>query len=294
MFRVAFERPLEIILITTCSEQYIRHFSAVLHLNPIIIADLSLPEETRNTTDLLSICDSNNTACPVTRRMETDYKQMLIKQYSKLYKEAKGKGVPNGVIRNILTDSFKIETKCEQKNRDDENNRNRKYFYIESYQRKYMFGMIFVIGIVNAALFYYYMDSVTELVEIDSWRCIMDNNAFVSELTRPLAKCNFCNFLGSVPVEYLISADDFRLKFAYSSVPVLIKNATKKWSAMTNFSFQYFKTLYTETDGALASVDEECQFFRYNTDFDNLTEVFNMSYERANFTDGEKSWYIGW
>lgn len=224
---------------------------------------------------------------------------MLIKQYSKLYKDAKGKGVPNGVIRNILTNNFKNEnsdreTKCELKIRDDENNRKQKYFCSESYQRKYMFGMLFIFGIVNAALLYYYMDSVTELVEIESWRCIMDNNAFVSELTRPLAKCNFCNFLGSVPTEYLISADDFRRKFAYSSVPVLIKNATKKWSAMKTFSFQYFKTLYTDTDGALASVDEECQFFRYNTDFDNLTEVFNMSLERANFTDGEKSWYIGW
>ncbi|XP_060572189.1 uncharacterized protein LOC132730319 [Ruditapes philippinarum] len=141
---------------------------------------------------------------------------------------------------------------------------------------------------------YEYQESVQEMFQIDSWRCMVENNAVVSEMTRPLVPCTFCSTLNSISVEYAISLNDFRTKYAYSSVPVLIKNATHNWSAMDIFSYQYLKDLYTDTEGALKSVDEECQFFHYNTDFENLTEVFNMSDARANFAEGEKPWYIGW
>lgn len=217
-------------------------------------------------------------------------KTKLINQYSKLCKEAKEKGVSNGVVQNIFLNRFKINDV--EKEVDIKPKWMRKFFF-KNDSRRYVFVVILVIGIISS-ISVYNKDSITAFVDIQSWQCIVDNNALVSELTRPLVSCDFCSFLDSVPTEFLVSAEDFRGKYAYTSVPVLIKNATGNWTAMSNFSFQFFKILYTETEGALASVDEECQFFRYNTDFDNLTQVFNMSDARANLTEGEKTWYIGW
>lgn len=79
-----------------------------------------------------------------------------------------------------------------------------------------------------------------------------------------------------------------------TAVPVLIKDATQNWTAMRNFSFDFFKNLYTTTKDALTVIEEECQFFPYKTEFDTLADVFNMSAKRANFTPGEKPWYVGW
>ncbi|XP_045211642.2 uncharacterized protein LOC123563114 isoform X1 [Mercenaria mercenaria] len=232
---------------------------------------------------------------------KTQVRNKLIKHYLKLFKEATGNGIASENIKSILQESFKngetekdfnFENKSKQI--DNELNRKREFFCKGLAWRPSTFAVIFLVGIVSASAAYYCQGTLMEMTGIDSWQCIIENNVVVSELSRPLATCDFCNTLDSVPIEYSISSQDFRRKYSYTSVPVLIKNATLGWSAMTVFSYNYLKDLYTETEGALASVDEECQFFHYNTDFNNLTEVFNMSDARANFTDGEKSWYIGW
>lgn len=129
---------------------------------------------------------------------------------------------------------------------------------------------------------------------ISESRCLFENGGFTMEVARPLTNCDCCRNLQQFPIERNISHEDFVKKYAYSAVPVLIKDATTNWTAMTNFSFDFFKNLYTKTKGALSSIEEECQFFPYKTEFETLEEVFNMSAKRANFTSGEKPWYIGW
>lgn len=124
--------------------------------------------------------------------------------------------------------------------------------------------------------------------------CLLDNGGFTIEVARPLTNCECCRNLKEFPIERNISPEDFVKKYAYTAVPVLIKDATQNWTAMTNFSFEFFRNLYVNTKGALETVEEECQFFPYKTEFDTLGEVFNMTSQRANFTPGEKPWYIGW
>ena len=59
-----------------------------------------------------------------------------------------------------------------------------------------------------------------------------------------------------------------------------------------HFSFDYFKSIYTDDSPALENFERDCQFFPYQTDFLNLRHVFNMSASRAGMR-GEP-WYIGW
>ena len=53
--------------------------------------------------------------------------------------------------------------------------------------------------------------------------------------------------------------------------------------------------IYPEDSPVLrSSVEHNCQFFPYKTDFHSLQEVFNMSDDRAQLKDGAEPWYIGW
>lgn len=238
---------------------------------------------------------------------KTKAKNKLIKHYCNLCKNAKENGISIVAIRKVILNSSKksdfiknSEKKGNIWNFEKESkqtinkkiNRKRKCSSKGLFWNKYIFAVVFVIGLISASAVF--QDSIQEMFEIDTWRCIVENNAVISEMTRPIIACNFCSTLKSVSIEYAISLQNFSTKYAYTSVPVLIKNATYNWSAMEIFSYQYLKNLYTDIEGALSSVDEECQFFHYNTDFENLTEVFSMSDARANFTEGEKPWYIGW
>ena len=165
-------------------------------------------------------------------------------------------------------------------------------------RKKKLFLGVVVIGILSAGLAYALeIRSLTDLksaITMESSNCLIYNSGAFLEVFRPLMNCAMCRYLRQVPIERSISVEEFRKKYAYTGVPVLIKDATNDWSAMSTFSFHYFKELYEETEGALESVQEECQFFPYKTEFDTLADVFNMSDDRANFKEGEKPWYIGW
>lgn len=79
--------------------------------------------------------------------------------------------------------------------------------------------------------------------------------------------------------------------FAYSSQPIIIKNAVAHWPASKILNFAFLKNLYERIPGAL---DEDCQFLQFRSDFKTLKDVFRMSSERASFTDGYPPWYVGW
>lgn len=124
-------------------------------------------------------------------------------------------------------------------------------------------------------------------------RCIIRNNYFVWEATRPLSSCNFCINV-SAPVVLLNATQLEFSSYAFTSKPVLIKQAFLHWPARHVFSLKYFEELYNSIEDAFKSVDEECQFLHFKSDFISLRDVFSMTNERMANSPTEKSWYVGW
>lgn len=149
----------------------------------------------------------------------------------------------------------------------------------------------FVFLILPVAVAFMLREEIIGGIFGDDERCIMSNNPLVMELGRPLADCGMCEGLDAVPVCENISRADFSDKFAYSNIPVLVKNGTGGW-ATDIFSFHFLRKLYMDTPGAMEKTEEECQFFEYNTNLESLSEFFEMSDDRAALK--QDSWYIGW
>lgn len=100
-----------------------------------------------------------------------------------------------------------------------------------------------------------------------------------------------------------LTRDDFA-PFAYSSQPIIIKNAVSHWPAIKLLNFTYLKNLYENIPGAL---DEECQFLHFRSEFMSLRDVFqkisnnnenlkfpNHDYNDDNDNGKQKPWYVGW
>ena len=124
--------------------------------------------------------------------------------------------------------------------------------------------------------------------------CLLDSNHVTDELYRPRVDCSMCRDVQSVPEERNLSQNKFYTQYAFTGRPVLVKQAILNWTAMSHFSFKFFQKLYRETEGALAIIEEDCQFFPYGTEFITLSDALGMSDERATFQPGELPWYIGW
>lgn len=109
---------------------------------------------------------------------------------------------------------------------------------------------------------------------------------------RPLQSCNFCRDVKEVPIVSNISPDEFERRFAYSSAPVIVKDATQNWTATEVFTYDYFRDLYL--DAFEFSNKASCQFFPYKTEFKSLQDAFRMDEARARYEKGQKPWYFGW
>lgn len=127
-------------------------------------------------------------------------------------------------------------------------------------------------------------------------KCIVSNNLFLIELSRPSVSCDVCQDFEQVPTVDgdSFTKEDFIKNFAYNGAPLLVKGGARNWTALSTFSFQYLKDLFENTEGALEAVEHDCQFFRYNTEFLNMADVFRMPEARSKFLPGEKQWYVGW
>ncbi|XP_018795000.1 PREDICTED: uncharacterized protein LOC108972721 isoform X2 [Bactrocera latifrons] len=79
--------------------------------------------------------------------------------------------------------------------------------------------------------------------------------------------------------------------YAYSSQPIIIKNAVAHWKAKQLLNFDYLKDLYERIPGAM---DEKCQFLNFRSDFKSLQDVFAMPIVRSNLSIGQTPWYVGW
>lgn len=131
-------------------------------------------------------------------------------------------------------------------------------------------------------------------LEPNQEQCLVEMNEFISDYVRPPVNCSFCEGVAEIDRISNITRQVFEEKYAYSGRPVIIEGATANWTAMNIFSFHFFKKLYAEDSPTLINVDDNCQFFPYRTEFDNLGEVFNMSEDRVVMKNGFKPWYIGW
>lgn len=124
-------------------------------------------------------------------------------------------------------------------------------------------------------------------------RCILPNNYFIWEATRPIKDCNFCANVTKPIVFNNLTRDDF-LPYAYSSKPIVVQKAFTHWPALNAFSLEYFRKLYNKTEDSYRSVDEECQFLHFKSDFISIQDVFSMSEERSQNPQSDVSWYVGW
>lgn len=124
-------------------------------------------------------------------------------------------------------------------------------------------------------------------------RCILPNNYFMWEATRPISDCQFCLNVSRPIILPNLTREEFST-YAYTSKPIIIKNAVKHWQAVKKFDFNFLKNLYDETEGAYESVEEDCQFLHFHSDFTTLRDVFAMSEARAKYLEGETAWYVGW
>lgn len=153
-------------------------------------------------------------------------------------------------------------------------------------KRMIAYALASILVVVMAYFYYETMDP----------RCLVSNNLLLLELSRPAVKCDVCKSITEIPT---INGDDmtkelFLNNYAYNGVPLLVKGGAKNWTALYIFSYDYLKDLYVNTEGALDAIENDCQFFPYQTDFNTMGEVFNMTEERSRIDSGEKEWYVGW
>ena len=74
--------------------------------------------------------------------------------------------------------------------------------------------------------------------------CLVEASVLLAEVGRPLVDCNLCDGLKQVEVVHKLSEAEFIKRYAYTGVPVLVKEATANWTAMDTFSFDFFKRIF--------------------------------------------------
>lgn len=152
---------------------------------------------------------------------------------------------------------------------------------------------VLLTPILYSLIYSGYLRTTNPLTSLQETRCLLPNNYLVWEFTRPVSNCDYCRGVDAPLILPNLTREEFRA-YSYSSRPMIIKNATHDWPARHEFTLQFFRDLYERTDGAYESVEEECQFLHFKSDFANLREVFAMSERRALHRDGENAWYVGW
>lgn len=159
-----------------------------------------------------------------------------------------------------------------------------------SFTKKILMVMLFVLflyGIFNRYL------NTNIIKTFQETRCLLPNNYLVWEFTRSISNCDYCRDVEAPLILPNLTREEFRT-YSYSSRPMVIKNAARDWPARDVYTLEFFRDLYEGVEGAYESVEEECQFLRFKSDFANLREVFAMSETRALYREGENPWYVGW
>ncbi|XP_038223513.1 uncharacterized protein LOC119840825 isoform X2 [Zerene cesonia] len=153
---------------------------------------------------------------------------------------------------------------------------------------KKRYNSIVIVSVVAAVL----LSIVFSIFTVDifiSARCLLPSNYLVWEATRPLANCSYCINVTKPIILRNVTRSKFD-KYAYSSKPIIVKNAIGHWRAVKEFHYDMFKKLYEDTVGSYESLEEGCQFLNFKSDLFTLREVFSMPRERVNNDPGQKPW----
>jgi hypothetical protein len=136
--------------------------------------------------------------------------------------------------------------------------------------------------------------------DFDADQCLVSTDSHLADLFRPPVNCaRLCH--GVTGVERVnfsqLDFERFETDFAYTGRPIVVSGATVNWSAQQTFSFNYFRSLYSDDSPAMSSADDNdnCQYFAWGaSEFNSLREVFQMDADRAAMKNGTKPWYFGW
>uniref|UniRef100_A0A2A4IUH8 Cupin-like domain-containing protein n=1 Tax=Heliothis virescens TaxID=7102 RepID=A0A2A4IUH8_HELVI len=142
-------------------------------------------------------------------------------------------------------------------------------------------GLIFVLLISGRWVY-------TEL--LGSRSCILELPSFSKSVFRPPEDCSMCVGVDDVVRLANTTAEEFEDKYAYSTTPVIVTDATEGWKALREFDFNFFATFYS--DGKMGKQINDCFYFAYKSGLNSLQEVFSMDEARANLSG--QPWYVGW
>lgn len=141
-------------------------------------------------------------------------------------------------------------------------------------------------------------------------KCLIQTPGLIKQLVRPLDSCSYCKgnyYLDNIQVTvafcYLcvglghpkvfgnLTRKEFR-KYAYTSHPMILKNAVSHWLARKVFGVQFFKRLYQKYENALAyNYYEGCNYFSYDSGIPTLESFFSKI---DTLNSSAASWYVGW
>lgn len=146
----------------------------------------------------------------------------------------------------------------------------------------WLLGIIFFIMVATPVFF----ETISFLLGV---RCFLPNNHLVWEATRPISDCEFCKGINAPLILRNLTRKEFA-RYAYSSVPIIVKKSVSHWPAQQRLNYSYIKELYESVPGSLDTI---CQFQHFNSDLKSLRDVFKISHKRVNLSEGAP-WFVGW
>lgn len=122
--------------------------------------------------------------------------------------------------------------------------------------------------------------------------CLLTELSPFGEVVTPMADCVICEGVTEAPRLFNLSKDDFIRNYAYTSKPILVVGAVSHWSALEVFSYDYFKSIYMNSQESLEEDHNSGQFFAYSSNIRDLKDLFSLPSDMA--TMETEKWYIGW
>ena len=90
---------------------------------------------------------------------------------------------------------------------------------------------------------------------------------------REFVDCKMCENVFEIDIikSEDMNRDLFKQRYDRTGRPVLVKNVSKHWKAVTEFNFEFFKNLYLELDSpVLLNENDDCEFLTWDVDFANV------------------------
>ncbi|XP_064094524.1 uncharacterized protein LOC135206941 [Macrobrachium nipponense] len=157
--------------------------------------------------------------------------------------------------------------------------------------------LVAAVVLISAVCLHSQTQAVARLLfdEFLTSKCIVRNNYFVMEATRPPTDCHkVCQGVsGPTELSANVTREEFT-RWAYLSRPLVVRQGAAHWPALEKFSLAFFRSVYDSIDGSYEAVSEECQFLPFRSEFVDLREALGMHPARAARMPGTDPWYFGW